>query len=112
MTPTLYPAKLGHYAWLTDTRKNPLVIENAGVPSLTDVAEFCWAFTMPARDLCSMPPKQAEKAIQDFMADLDPEVFREIKEHAERELEKFIASATQPKKPKARQPRRPTRKKS
>jgi hypothetical protein len=108
-TRTLYPATFGLLTWLTDTRKNPAV--TGGETSLTAVGELCWAFTLPAREVCSMPPKQADKAIQDFMADLTPEVFLEIQGHAQRELEKFTESATKPKKPKARQPRRPTRKK-
>lgn len=110
MAPTLYPATFGLLTWLTDTRKNPAVTgEN---PSLSDIGELCWAFTLPAREVVSMAAKQADKAILDFMADLTPEVFLEIQAHAQNELVKFTASATQPKKPKARQPRRPTRKKS
>jgi len=101
----LHPATFGLISWLSDVRKNPAVC--GGDFGLQDVAELCFAFTMPSREVSSLSPSDLKKGVAGFMHDMTPELFNKLQKHAETELLKYFNTITSPKKKTAKKaPRR------
>jgi hypothetical protein len=98
MKTKLQPAKMGLLRWLVETRKNPACVGDAE-PTLTDIAELCYAFTVPFSELKAMSNDEISCAVEKFLENLEPIEFQEIQHHATAELKKFTEGATTPKKP-------------
>ena len=94
---TLYPATFGLLEWLQSKRKNP-VITGKGDPEMIHLAELCFAFTRPAREIASIPPPKLRELVDEFSIDLSTTDFVRIQKHAGSELMKFQQTAVVPKK--------------
>lgn len=104
----LQKGTLGLIHWLKSTAKNQTLL-NAST-DLKDVAEVCWAFTLPLVDIEKMNRQKIEAELKNFMADLDADTWRDLQAHAETELNKFFATDVSPKKPVTRQSARQIKK--
>ena len=99
-THTVYPATYGLIFWLADVRKSPAM---HGKPfTLQDIAELCWAFTVPSEDVERMTAKTRASKIKAFMHSMTPETFSEFQKHAETEILRYFNTAVTPKKPQGR----------
>ena len=94
---TLYPATLGLITWLDESRKNPGV--NGGALSCSQLQEFCFSFTLPSIEICSLSDTDLKKRIQVFAHSLNAGDFQTIRNHGLNELEKFYKTSVVPKKP-------------
>jgi len=104
----LQKGTLGLIHWLKSTAKNQTLLSAS--TDLKDVAEVCWAFTLPLAEIEKMTRQKIEAELKKFMAELEADEWRELQAHAERELNKFFATDVRPKKPITRQPARQTKK--
>lgn len=95
-----YPATFGLIFWLSDVRKNP-VMRGAEL-KLGDLAELCWAFTLPSQEVERMTPKQRAEAVKAFMHSMTQESFSAFQKHAETEILRYFQTAATPKKPQGR----------
>lgn len=90
---------LGLIHWLKSTAKNPTIL--IGSSDLRDVAEVCWAFTLPLEDIEKMTPQKVKSEVNSFMRDLTADDFQALQNHAEKEIKKFFSTDTRPKKQSA-----------
>lgn len=93
----LQPAKMGLLRWLVEIRKNPACVGDAE-PTLKDIAELCYVFTVPFVVLKHMSPQEVDLAVEQFLEDLEPDDFQEMQAHATAELKRFTEASTRPKK--------------
>jgi hypothetical protein len=97
---TVYPATYGLIFWLADVRKSPAM---HGKPfTLADIAELCWAFTLPSEEVEKIPAKTRAVKIKTFMHSMTPDTFNEFQKHAESEILRYFNTAVTPKKPQGR----------
>lgn len=94
---TLYPASFWLLDWLRDVRKNP-AITGASEPSMKEIGELCYVFTMPSIELERMPKAKLAENVNAFMHGLSAADFKLAQVHAQRELSKYFATAVVPKK--------------
>ena len=94
--PELKKGTLGLIHWLKSTAKNQTML--IGSNDLKDVAEVCWAFTLPLEDIEKMTPQKVKAEVTAFMRDLEADEFHQLQAHAEKEIKKFFTTDTRPKK--------------
>lgn len=95
-----HPATFGLLYWLTDVRKNPVMLGKE--LTLNDLAELCWAFTLPSDEVEATSPKARAEAVKAFMHRMTPDLFMEFQKHAESEIMRYFKTASTPKKPQGR----------
>lgn len=91
-----HPATFGLLFWLTDVRKNPVMLGKD--LTLNDLAELCWAFTIPSEEVEAMPAKARAEAVKKFMHSMTPDLFTAFQKHAESEILRYFKTAATPKK--------------
>jgi hypothetical protein len=92
----LQKGTLGIIHWLQSVAKNKTISE--GSTDLKDLAEVCWAFTLPLQEIEKMQRGKIDSEIKGFMAEMDAETWRAVQSHAELELKKFFSTDVKPKK--------------
>jgi hypothetical protein len=99
-THTVYPATYGLIFWLADVRKSPVM--HGKTITLEDIAELCWAFTLPSEEVAKTHPRTRSEKVKAFMHSMTPESFSEFQKHAETEILRYFNTAVTPKKPQGR----------
>jgi hypothetical protein len=95
----LQKGTLGIIHWLQAIAKNKTI--SGGSTDLKDLAEVCWAFTLPLQEIEKMQRAKIDLEIKKFMSEMDAETWLEIQAHAEFELKKFFTTDVKPKKQEA-----------
>lgn len=100
----LYPATFGLISWLCDVRKNPAIMGSDF--TLNDVAELCYAFSVPSETLDGLSAKSVKEEVKKFMHVMTPERFNAVQKHAEAEILKYFDTIISPKKKQTKEPKK------